>query len=140
MLGAHEKARLHAGLCSFAAAAGCLAAVRTCGAGIAHPPAQRLLQGAGRASAAHEHHPFAARRIAETLHHVVAEEVGEQDHHADSARQRRGPALMRRVAPADVCRDADAEAVQHIRNVAEAIGADEQSIHASLPVKNNSHP
>ena len=137
-----KKARLIAGFFSF-----CLrlpafrrAAFRACRAALTQAPSERLLQCAGRSPAAHDSHPFAAGRITKALHHVVPDEVGEQDDYPDPARQRRSAALMARVAPADVSRNTNTEPIEHGRDVSEPIRAYQQSIHDFVPVANYSHP
>lgn len=90
---------------------------------------ERLGQGAYRTPATHHRNPLAAGRIPESLHHVVTQKVGEQNHQADASRQRCRTPLVTTIAAADMCRNADSKLIKHGRNIAETVGTHKKRVH-----------
>lgn len=100
---------------------------------------QRLMQGTYRPPTANHPDLLALSSLTETLHDVVPEKIGEQDHDVRSRRQRRSAALVGAVTSADMPGDMYSILTQHIRNITQAISPDNKCIHAKPLLANDLH-
>lgn len=86
---------------------------------------QSLLHAAHRTAARHYPDPRTLRGLAESLHDVVTEKIGQQNQQFRARRQVQGLFLMRRISPTDVVRDGDVVSFEQIGDVAEPIRSDD---------------